>query len=102
MVHEVENGLELSFLNAFQVKEWVFPVGVVWKNPPKEGRARGQYHFVGSDLVGSVVTAQGNIEKLGVSTKLTKTRTDVGLEVIPPQAEVVVRAHGGNSCDRTA
>ena len=50
MVHEVENGLELSFLNAFQVKEWVFPVGVVGKNPPEEGRARGQYHFVGSDL----------------------------------------------------
>ena len=50
MVHEVENGLELSFLNAFQVEEWVFPVGVVGKNPPEEGRARGQYHFVGSDL----------------------------------------------------
>ena len=36
------------------------------------------------NLVGSVVTAQGNIEKLGVSTKLAKTRADVGLEVIPP------------------
>ena len=52
MVHEVENGLELSFLDAFQVEEWVLPVGVVGQDPPEEGRARGQYHFVGSDLQG--------------------------------------------------
>ena len=50
MIHKVENGLELSFLDAFQVEQWIFPVRVVGKNPPEEGRARGQYHFVGSDL----------------------------------------------------
>ena len=50
MIHKVENGLELSFLDAFQVEQWIFPVRVVGKNPPEEGRARGQYHFVSSDL----------------------------------------------------
>ena len=50
MIHKVENGLELSFLDAFQVEQWIFPVRVVGKNPPEEGRARSQYHFVSSDL----------------------------------------------------
>ena len=90
VVHEVENGLQIAELDAFQVEKrvsvWVFP-----QNRAKEWRACRKYHFVSLDLI--FIAGKGHIKEVLVVPQLPKGNTDVGLKVIPSQTKLLV-SHG--------
>ena len=66
-------------------------VGVLPEDIAEEGAAGGDDHLVSFDLI--VITGQSYVEKVFLVPELPKGPTDVGLEVVPLQAEFL-RAHG--------
>ena len=50
---------------------------------------------MGLDNIFPVITAQRDVEEFGILTKLLEAGHDVGLEVIPPETEVVGGPHLG-------
>ena len=93
VVHEVEDGDQLGVLDPLQVEQRPL-VPVHLEHPPEEGRAGGQDDLVRPHLP-VVLRGQGHVEEVRVLPQLGEGRGDVGLEVVPPQAELVRRTHPG-------
>lgn len=62
-------------------------VFLVRQNFAEKRRTRGQDHLVGLDDVRAIVTAERDVEKLGIFTQFSETCTDVRLEVVPSGKE---------------
>ncbi len=58
----------------------------------EEGGAGGEDDLVRLDLV-AILTGQRHVEEVFVLAKFAKGAADVGLEVVPTQAELLGRAH---------
>ena len=86
MVHEVQNSHQLLVLDTLQVEKGML-VLVSPENRFEEGRAGGEYHLVGEQLV--IVAGEGNVEKIFVISKLLERSTDVGFKVVPTQTKLV-------------
>ena len=54
----------------------------------KEGRAGGEDHFVGLDLV--FVADKSDVEEVFLFPELSKCHTDVGFEFCPPQTKLLI------------
>ena len=67
-------------------------MSVSLENSSEEGRACRENDFMCLDLI--LVTGKRNIKEILVLSELPKGGADVGLEVIPPQAELF-RGHLG-------
>ena len=92
LVHEVQHREQLLVLDTLEVKEGML-VGVPAKDVPEERTASRQYDFVSLHL--GIITGKSDIKEVLLLTELSESDTDVGLEVIPPQAELLGRAHLG-------
>ena len=86
MVHEVDNTAELLHLDSSEVQQ-----GMLVRMPPEdvleEGAAGGEDDLVGLHLV--ILARQRHVEEVPVVSEFLQRRTDVGLEIIPPQTKVV-------------
>ena len=67
-------------------------MGVPAQDVPKEGGASGEDDFVRLHL--GIITGEGDIKEVLLLTEFSESNADVGLEVIPPQAELL-RGHLG-------
>ena len=94
MIHEVENRLEISELNTFEIQKGM-GVRVPAEDGSEEGRAGGEDDFMSLNLL--IITCQGHIEEVFVLPQLTKSHTDIVLKVIPAQAELFT-AHAETWC----
>ena len=91
LVHEVENREQLLVLDALEVEEGML-VRIPAKDVPEEGTASRQDHFVSLHL--GIITGEGDIEEVLLLAEFSESDADVGLEVVPPQAELL-RGHLG-------
>ena len=69
-------------------------MAVAWdilENCLKESRAATKYEFVSLELPGA--TAEGAVKQILLVSDLPEGSADVGLEVVPPQAELLPRSH---------
>ena len=85
LVHEGEDRLEVGVADALHVEEGVL-VGVPPEHGAEEGAAGGEDDLVRLDLL--LLARQGHVEQVLVVPQLPKGGADVGLEVIPLQAEL--------------
>ena len=92
LVHEVEDREQLLVLDTLEVEEGVL-VGVPAKDVPEERTASREDDFVSLHL--GIITGKSNIKEVLLLAEFSESDTDVGLKVIPPQAELLRRAHLG-------
>ena len=91
MIHKVQHGLQVRVLDPLEVQQGML-VGVAPQHAAKEGRAGGQDDLVGQQLI-PIIAGQRNVEEVLVVAQLAKCAADVRLEVVPPEAELLCRAH---------
>ena len=89
MVHEVEDGEQLLVLDALEVEQGVL-VGVPSQDVPEEGGTSREDDFVCLNL--GIITGESDIEEVFLLAEFSEGDADVGLEVIPPQTELL-RSH---------
>jgi len=66
-------------------------VGILLQHSPKERGAGRKYKLVSLDLSGP--TTQGAVKKILLFSDFSEGQTDVTLKIIPPQTELLSRAH---------
>ena len=84
MVHELQDGLDVSVLDAPQVEQWVL-VRVPPKHVSEERRTGGENQLVCLDLI--VITGQSHVEQFLVLADRLEGDTDIAFKVIPFEAE---------------
>lgn len=94
VVHEVQHRLKLRESNALQVEEWV-GVGVLAENTSEEWGAGGQDQLVCLDVLVTGAHGQGHVEKVLLFPQFSERYRDVGLKIIPPEAEFFRCRHLG-------
>ena len=87
VVHEVQDGLEVSESDAPQIKKGMC-VGVSSEHGSEERRARRENNFVRLDLL--IITGQSYIKEVFVFPQLTESDAYIALKVVPSQAELFV------------
>ena len=90
LIHEGQHRLEIGEVDSSHVEERVL-VGILPEDVAEEWAAGGDDHLVSFNLV--VITGKSYVEKVLLIPELPKGPADVGLEVIPLEAELL-RAHG--------
>ena len=91
LVHEVEYREQLLVFDALEVEEGML-VRIPTKDVPEERTASREDDFVSLHL--GIITGKGDIKEVLLLTEFSESNADVGLEVIPPQAELL-RGHLG-------
>ena len=91
LVHEVEYREQLLVFDALEVEEGML-VRIPTKDVPEERTASREDDFVSLHL--GIITGEGDIKEVLLLTEFSESNADVGLEVIPPQAELL-RGHLG-------
>ena len=84
VVHERDDGEQLTMVDPFQIKKRVL-VRVPFQDGSEERGASGQDHLVSFDLL--VLTGQGHVEEVFVVAQFLKRSADVCLKIIPTEAK---------------
>ena len=63
-------------------------VGLFLQDGAKEGRARGEDHFVSLDLV--FIADKSDVEEVFLFSELSECNADVGFEIVPPQTKLLI------------
>ena len=87
VVHEVQDGLEVSESDAPQIKKGMC-VGVSSEHGSEERRARRENNFVRLDLL--IITGQSYIKEVFVFPQFSESDAYIVLEIVPPQTKLFV------------
>jgi len=85
MIHEVKHGLQIAKLDAFQVQKWML-VRISRQYLAEKRATCGQDDFVRLQLLVRLAD-QRDVQKIFGVSDISECMADVGLEVIPLQAE---------------
>ena len=86
VVHEVEDGLEVSVAHTLHVEKRML-MSVPSEDSSEEWRTRRQDDFMGLQLI--LIACQSHIKKVFFLPYFSKSRTDICLKIIPPETELL-------------
>ena len=87
VVHEVQDGLEVSESDAPQIEKGMC-VGVSSEHSSEERRARRENNFVRLDLL--IITGQSYIKEVFVFPQFSESDAYIVLKIVPPQTKLFV------------